>query len=75
MYECFHCLHKSLVWQSDYSYDDFGYEGEGIVQILHCANCGAEVEYRIDLDVKETKEEDKPTIYDFIEDDEDGNKG
>lgn len=49
MFECFHCLHKTLVWECDYNFEDFGYDGEGIVQILHCCNCGAEVEYRIPL--------------------------
>lgn len=34
----------------DYDFSDFGYEGEGIVQMCHCANCGAEIEYRIRLD-------------------------
>lgn len=53
MYQCFHCLNNSLIWQSDYSYEDYGYEGDGIVQILICSNCGAEVEYRIPI-----KEED-----------------
>ena len=48
MYECFHCGTKSLIWQCDYSFEDFGYAGEGIVQILRCTNCGAEVEYRIE---------------------------
>lgn len=47
MFQCFHCLQQSLVWDSDYDFEDFGYEGDGIVQILHCVNCGAEVEYRI----------------------------
>lgn len=59
MYECFHCLHKSVCWDCDYSFEDFGYEGEGIVQICHCANCGAEIEYRIPIteeDIEEVKE-------------------
>lgn len=50
VYQCFHCLHQSVVWQSDYSFEDFDYEGEGIVQILECANCGAEISYTIRLD-------------------------
>lgn len=49
MFECFHCLSRSLVWQSDFSFEDFGMDGEGIVHILHCANCGADVEYYISL--------------------------
>lgn len=47
MYECFHCLTKSVIWDSDFTFEDFGYEGEGLVQICHCTNCGAEIEYRI----------------------------
>ena len=49
MYECFHCLKKTLCWDCDYDYEDFNYIGEGIVHILHCTNCGAEVEYKIDI--------------------------
>lgn len=49
MYECFHCGHRSVIWDNDFSFEDFCYEGEGIVQICHCTNCGAEIEYRIPL--------------------------
>lgn len=61
MYQCFHCLHNTLCWDCDYNFEDFGYEGEGIVQILHCSNCGAEVEYRISVQEEndEIKEEVK----------------
>ena len=31
-------------------FEDLGYLGEGIVQICHCSNCGAEIEYRIGED-------------------------
>lgn len=57
MFECFHCMTRSVVWQCDYSFEDFGYEGDGIVQILHCANCGAEIEYRISLEREDEDEE------------------
>lgn len=49
MYECFHCGEQAVVWDSDYDFSDFGYEGEGIVHILHCSNCGAEIEYDIPI--------------------------
>ena len=52
MFECFHYLSRSVIWDCDYDFSDFGYEGEGNVQILHCAHCGAEIEYRISLDKK-----------------------
>ena len=55
MYECFHCRTKSVIWQSDFMFEDFGYEGEGLVHICHCTNCGADIEYRIPI---ETENED-----------------
>lgn len=53
MFECFHCLSRSVIWDCDYDFSDFGYEGEGIVQICHCENCGAEIEYRISFPASE----------------------
>lgn len=29
MYECFHCGMKSVIWDCDYDFADFGYEGSG----------------------------------------------
>lgn len=40
---CIICGHE-LIWESDFSYEDCGYEGEGLVQFFHCPNCGAEIE-------------------------------
>ena len=48
-YQCFHCGAQSVVWQSDFDLEDLGYEGEGIVHMCECSNCGAEIEYRIYL--------------------------
>lgn len=56
MYECFHCGCRSVIWDSDFMFEDYGYEGNGIVQNCHCTNCGAEIEYRIPLPA-ETEEE------------------
>ena len=50
VYQCFHCLHNTVCWNCDYDFEDFGYDGEGIVHICTCSNCGAEIEYRISLD-------------------------
>ncbi len=49
LFECMHCLQRSAVWQCDYDFDDFGYAGNGIVHILHCVNCGADIEYRVPI--------------------------
>lgn len=53
MFECFHCLHRSVIWQCDYTFDDCGIEGNGIVQVLHCENCGADIEYYVPFDQEE----------------------
>ena len=47
--ECYHCGHKSVYWQNDYDFEDFGYEGQGIVQMYTCANCGTEIECSIPI--------------------------
>ena len=47
MFECFNCGQRSVVWDCDYDFSDFGIEGDGIVRRLHCSNCGAEIEYQI----------------------------
>lgn len=47
MYQCFHCLNMSVIWDSDFSFEDFGLEGEGIVHVCHCAHCNADIEYFI----------------------------
>ncbi len=49
MYECFHCCTKGVIWDSDFSFEDVGLEGEGIVHFCHCVNCGARIEYYIPL--------------------------
>ena len=53
MYECFNCCTNGVVWDNDFSFDEMGYEGEGIVHICHCANCGAEIEYRVPIEEEE----------------------
>ena len=56
MFECFHCLARAVIWDSDFSYEDVGLDGEGIVQFLHCDNCGARIEYYVDIDPLEEDE-------------------
>ena len=64
MYQCFHCLQNTVVWDSDFSFADCGYEGEGIVHFCHCTHCGAEIEYRIPLDQEGEDGEDSGDILD-----------
>lgn len=53
MYECFHCGHTTVVRDADFDFENFCYDGNGIVHCCHCTNCGAEIEYRIRLDNEE----------------------
>lgn len=43
--KCWFC-NSELIWGADFDFEDYGYEGEGIVATLSCSNeeCGAQVE-------------------------------
>ncbi len=45
MFECFHCLTRSVIWDADFDFSDYDYEGEGVIHECHCANCGARITY------------------------------
>ena len=62
MYQCFHCLTYGVIWDADFDFEDFGYEGDGIVHMCHCVNCGAEIEYRIPLNEEDDTEEERQII-------------
>ena len=53
MYECFHCLADSVVWDADFDLEEWEGEGEGIVHTCHCTECGAEITYVLRCDEKE----------------------
>jgi transcription elongation factor Elf1 len=61
MYECFHCGQRSVIWQNDFTFADFGYEGEGIVHVCHCSNCGANIEYYVPLSDDNDANDNKET--------------
>lgn len=44
-FECMNCGERAVVWQSDFTFEDYGLEGEGVVHVCTCGNCGAEIEY------------------------------
>lgn len=56
MYQCFHCGHYAVIWQADFDFEDYGYDGGGIVQNCLCTNCGAKIEYRIAFPEQEDAE-------------------
>ena len=57
MYECFHCGEKAVIWDSDFDFQDYGEEGEGIIHECHCSNCGAQITYRIPIGEENGKED------------------
>ena len=50
LYECFHCGTRSVIWDCDYSFEDYGYAGQGLIHVCHCENCGAYIEYHISME-------------------------
>ena len=53
MYECFCCGERAVIWDADFDAEARGYEFPGIVHILHCSNCGAQIEYVVRTDEEE----------------------
>ena len=60
MYECFHCGARAVIWDADFDFADYGYDGEGIVQECHCENCGARITYIIPISEGEANDRPDP---------------
>ena len=56
MHECFHCGAIAVIWDADFSFEDYGMLGDGIVHACHCTNCNAQIEYYIAINQKEDKD-------------------
>lgn len=56
MYECFHCGTKGVIWDSDFSFEDYGLDRDGIIHECHCINCGADITYYIPIDTDEDED-------------------
>lgn len=52
-YQCFHCGSYSVFWLNDFDYDDYGLDGQGIVHVCKCNNCGADITYYVPCDNEE----------------------
>ena len=55
---CFHCMQPAVCWDNDFDYEDYGFEGQGIVHACHCGKCGAEILYMIRIDDEEDEDEE-----------------
>lgn len=49
MANCWFC-NSELIWGGDFSREDYGMDGEGIVANLTCSGCGAYVEFYSPVD-------------------------
>jgi hypothetical protein len=49
-------LHRSVIWGCDFTFEDYGLEGEGLIHELTCSNCGASITYYIRFDEDEDAE-------------------
>ena len=47
---CYNCGSKNVIWGCDFDYEDYGYEGNGIVSNYSCTDCGAQIEVRVPID-------------------------
>ena len=43
--KCWHCKNE-IIWGGDHDFEDYGYEGKGIVTNFQSPNCGANYECR-----------------------------
>lgn len=57
MFECFHCMSRSVVWDADFDFEDYGIPGKGVIHECHCTNCGAEITYYIRCDDEEDRKD------------------
>lgn len=44
---CFNCDSENVIWKDNYDFEDYGYEGDGIVTVWECADCGAMIEVTV----------------------------
>ena len=52
---CFHCGSDSLIWLGDHEFGECGLDGEGVVHMIMCQECGADIEYYVEGGEKEEK--------------------
>lgn len=56
--ECFMCKSSRISHDADFTFEDYGEEGIGIIHEYHCMDCGARITYRIaedSTDIPESK--------------------
>lgn len=54
MATCWFCG-SELIWGNDFSFEDYGLEGEGVVANLSCPSCGAVADFYSKFENEEDK--------------------
>lgn len=47
-HRCWHCG-GAMIWQSDFSFEDYGMDEDGIVSVLCCISCDTMAEYKTSI--------------------------
>ena len=53
--KCWHC-NTELIWGGDHTFEDYGYDGDGIVTNLSCPNDDCKTEVFVCLEIPSKKE-------------------
>lgn len=48
--------HRSVIWDCDFTFEEYVEPGKGIYLEYHCTHCGAEITYKISFDDDEQSE-------------------
>lgn len=59
---CWHCG-TQLIWGADFSYEDYGLEGEGIISTFSCPKCPATAEVFLPIEEENTNKGGKEHEY------------
>lgn len=66
MRKCFLCGGE-ICWSADYSFEDFGYEGIGIVHRYRCIECGAIHEVYEEIEEEPKQVDDRQITFEELE--------
>lgn len=55
-----------MIWQSDFSFEDVGREGDGIVSFFCCPKCGTDVEVSVPLPNVEYIPPERPDYVEVV---------
>jgi dUTP pyrophosphatase len=64
--KCPICIEGTLIWQNDFTFEDYCLDGEGLVSVWCCSECEALVEIKIEDKVAEEKEMTKTRGFEVV---------